>query len=115
MIRASIDLGTNTCLLLIAEWDSKTNAIQKVVGDFATVVRLGEGVDQARQLQKAPMERTVECLKKYSEKVRESGMDPGQAICVATSQARDAGNSQEFFSRVQKETGFRFQVISGQD
>jgi exopolyphosphatase/guanosine-5'-triphosphate,3'-diphosphate pyrophosphatase len=34
---------------------------------------------------------------------------------VATSQARDAANGQEFFDRVSKETGFRFQVISGDD
>ncbi len=36
-------------------------------------------------------------------------------ICVATSQARDAENGEEFFSRLEVELGFRFKVISGKD
>ena len=36
-----------------------------------------------------------------------------RSVCVATSQARDAENGGEFFSRVEAEFGFRFRVISG--
>ena len=34
---------------------------------------------------------------------------------MATSQARDAKNGMEFFTQVEKETGFRFRVISGDE
>ncbi len=115
MIRASIDLGTNTCLLLVTEYNPQSGTIQSILGDFATIVRLGEGVDRTQELQPAAMERALQCLESYSKKVLEFGGQPENVICVATSQARDAKNSRDFFSRVQKLTGFQFRVISGED
>ncbi|MBC8553379.1 MAG: Ppx/GppA family phosphatase, partial [Candidatus Brocadiales bacterium] len=49
MLKASIDLGTNTCLLLIAEVEM--GYVKKVMGDYARIVRLGEGVDKTGCLQ----------------------------------------------------------------
>ena len=113
MLKASIDLGTNTCLLLIAEM--RGEVVSEIIGDYSTMVRLGEGVDQKRELQSAPMERVIKCLKDYSEKVKAAGLTPPDVVGVATSQARDAKNSAEFFSRVQKETGFQFRTLSGDE
>ncbi|CAK9252000.1 unnamed protein product [Sphagnum jensenii] len=61
------------------------------------------------------MERTINCLKSYSEIVLKAGLKPETAVCVATSSSRDSKNGQAFFTRVEKETGFRFRVISGED
>lgn len=113
MLRASIDLGTNTCLLLIAECENKT--VQRILSDDSTVVRLGKGVDQTKLLDPEAMRRTLECLRAYAHKVKEAGIKPSQVRCVATSQARDARNGALFFSQVEQETGFRFQVISGDE
>jgi exopolyphosphatase / guanosine-5'-triphosphate,3'-diphosphate pyrophosphatase len=115
MKRASIDLGTNTCLLLIGEWDPLKKQLSSVIGDHSTIVRLGEGVDQNRMLQPQAIERTIECLKNYLEQVRVQGITPESVICVGTSQARDAKNSHEFFSRIKNETGFQFRVLSGDE
>lgn len=112
MIRSSIDLGTNTCLLLIAD---QTGQALSEISDHSTIVRLGEGVDRTRELQPEAMRRTLECLRGYAEKVRSSGADPRETVCVATSQARDARNGAAFFERVEKETGFRFRIISGDE
>lgn len=115
-VRASIDLGTNTCLLLVAEWDGKaTGEPTRVIGDYSTVVRLGKGVDKNRMLDPQAMERTLTCLRGYAEKVRAAGADTRDTVCVATSQARDAKNGAEFFAKVEAETGFLFKVISGDD
>ncbi len=113
MLRASIDLGTNTCLMLIAEVES--GLVRKVLGDYARVIRLGEGVDKARSLQPDAIERTLACLEEYSRIISKSGILPGDVICVATSHARDAENGEEFLARVEAERGFRFRVISGSD
>lgn len=113
-LRSSIDLGTNTCLLLIAEWDATSRAVTRVTDDHARVVRLGQGVDSARHLHPDAIARTLACLRDYAAEVRRSGLDPAQTVCVATSQARDAGNGKEFFAQVERETGFRFRVISGE-
>lgn len=114
-IRASIDLGTNTCLLLIAKCDSKTGVVLEVVSDHSTVVRLGQGVDRNRSLQPEAVARTLECLKRYSQIVREAGILPADVIAVATSQARDASNGAEFFAQVKQNTGFQFRVLSGDE
>jgi len=120
MLRASIDLGTNTCLLLIAKTDPATGKVLRIVHDQSTIVRLGKGVDQAKRLDPEAMERTLACLLKYAERVKEEGkaeknIKPNNTICVATSQARDATNSEGFFEKVKNETGFSFKIISGQD
>ncbi len=114
MIRASIDLGTNTCLLLIAEVAVAGEPVSKVLGDFAQVVRLGEGLDQNRKFKSEAMERALACLSDYAAKVRAHGVDPAQVTCIATSQARDSGNWEEFKARVQRETGFLFKLVSGE-
>jgi exopolyphosphatase/guanosine-5'-triphosphate,3'-diphosphate pyrophosphatase len=108
MIRASIDLGTNTCLLLMREGD-------RVVGDYSTIVRLGQKVDEQRALHPDAMERTLACLREYAKSLKAAGGSPDQAKCVATSQARDARNGADFFARVRTETGFQFQVITGEE
>src|SRR4051812_35883775 len=114
-LRSSIDLGTNTCLLLIADWDDEKKTVTRVIADYSTVVRLGQAVDSEKALHPEAMERTLTCLRDYCELLRKAKGDPAQTLCVATSQARDARNSAEFFSQIERETGFRFQVISGDD
>ena len=113
MLKASIDLGTNTCLLLIAEVESR--CVNKVLGDYARIIRLGEGVDKTRYLQPEAIERTLKCLDEYRKIISTAGILPGDVICVATSQARDAENGSEFFARVEADLGFVFRVVSGKD
>ncbi len=113
-LRASIDLGTNTCLLLLAE-QQEDGRLSRVLSDHSTVVRLGQGGDRNRSLAPEAIERTLACLKRYSQVVREAGLNPSETIAVATSQARDARNGLEFFERVSAETGFRFRVLSGEE
>ncbi len=113
MLRASIELGTNTCLMLLAEVES--GQIKKVLGDYARIIRLGEGVDLTRSLQPKAIERTLTCLAEYKEIIFQAGILPGDVVCVATSHARDASNGEAFFDKVEEECGFRFKVLSGKD
>ncbi len=113
MILSSIDLGTNTCLMLVAR--ARTDGTLDALADFATVVRLGEGVDRNRRFGDAPMERTLACLKRYSTELRALGGDPAATVAVATSGSRDSANREEFFARVTAETGFKFRLLSGDD
>lgn len=115
MIHASIDLGTNTCLLLIAEWDENRKKVIRPIEDISKIVRLGEGVDQNQLLQPQAMERTIQCLKSYAQKIKKYQIEPLQVTCVATSQARDSKNAQEFFSKIIREIGFNFRVLSGEE
>ena len=111
--RAAIDLGTNTCLLLIA--DVQESLVAHTVEDHSQVVRLGEGVDKNRVLKPEAMERTFKTLSFYHERVVAAGIKPSDVVAVATSQARDAHNARVFFDRCEKELGFKFKVLSGEE
>ena len=115
MNRATLDLGTNTALLLVVEWDEKLGQLGKVIEDRSTVVRLGQGVDQNRCFVPEAMERTLRCLRDYSKTVIRHGIDPAHVRAVATSQGRDATNAKEFFEKVRCETGIWFVTLSGEE
>ena len=115
MIKSSIDLGTNTCLLLVAEWDAKSKQVTRVIHDQSTLVRLGQNVDQSRRLHPDAIERTRTCLKKYASKLIELGLEPSETVAVATATARDAENGADFFSVIESDFGFRFQTLTGDE
>ena len=113
LLKASIDLGTNTCLLLIAEVEA--GRVTRVVGDYANIIRLGERVDQTGYLQPNAMKRALSCLSDYEVLLAGFGIPPGEVVCVATSQARNEKKKKKFFSQVIKEIGFQFKIISASD
>lgn len=115
MLKASIDLGTNTCLLLIADYDPAIKVVAKVLHDQSTMVRLGQGVDQTGRLHSDAIERTRGCLHGYAAKLAAMGLKPSDTICVATASARDAENGADFFQTILKETSFRFVTLTGAD
>ncbi len=111
MLRAGIDIGTNTILLLIAEVED--GKVSKVLEDHVKVVRLGQGVDKNRAFHPDAITRARECFREYAEILRKY---PGIDVrAVATSGSRDARNSAEFFAEIEKETGIRIRVISGEE
>jgi len=106
---ATIDIGTNTTLLLVAERDA-SGAI-RAVREEATITRLGEGVDKTRKLAPQAIERTAACLADYAAIVRELGA--ARVAVVGTSAMRDAGGGEEIRSRVRELFGVEARTISG--
>ena len=62
---ASIDIGTNTILLLIAEVEGEK---LKPLFEMETIVRLGEGVQKNGILLKEAMDRGLQTLAQYLER-----------------------------------------------
>lgn len=109
MIKAGIDIGTNTILLLVADVQ---NGQLKVLEDHVTVVRLGQGVDQNRVFHPDAMTRARDCFNHYAQILKKY---PGAEVqAVATSGSRDAKNSEEFYKEVTQTTGIPIKVISGE-
>lgn len=106
---ASLDLGTNTFLLLIAEVAAGT--ITPVL-DRETIVRLGKGVDAAGNLNAAAMQRGYACLQEYVALARQYQAE--KIFAVGTSALRDAANRAEFIDAALAQTGVRIDVISGE-
>lgn len=108
---AGVDIGTLTCRLLIADLPPGGRLIE--VRSERRILRLGEGVDQTKQLSVAAMDRVIQCLKEWREIIDAAHVDAVTA--VATSAVRDAENRDEFLDRVKREAGFEVELISGEE
>jgi exopolyphosphatase / guanosine-5'-triphosphate,3'-diphosphate pyrophosphatase len=111
MIIASIDIGTNTILLLLAEISE--SGISRVLYNEQAIVRLGVAVDAGRMLRKDAMDRAAECLRRYQETARSYGAD--KIIAVGTSALRDAGNSDAFCAYIADTVGIHIEILPGVD
>jgi exopolyphosphatase / guanosine-5'-triphosphate,3'-diphosphate pyrophosphatase len=108
---ATVDLGTNTILLLVAETE-QGGGIRSVYEE-EQFVRLGEGVDASRRLAPAAMDRVLAALHDYKTLAAEHG---AEIVSVgATSASRDASNRGVLIDRVRRETGLVYEVISGEE
>lgn len=106
---AGVDIGTLNCRLLIADLLPSGQLIE--IRSERRILRLGEGVDQTKQLSVVAMDRVLQCLKEWREMIDASHVDA--AAAVATSAVRDAKNRDEFLDRVKREAGFEVELISG--
>ena len=116
-LRASIDIGTNSCRLFIAEVlkDNKNITLKKEIYKDLEIVKLGEDVNKNKFLKEEAIERTLKCLKKYREIVDKYSMEEKNIICFATSATRDANNSDYFIKKVYDETKIKINCISGDE
>jgi exopolyphosphatase/guanosine-5'-triphosphate,3'-diphosphate pyrophosphatase len=110
MRQAVIDIGTNTCLLLIAESDRA--GTMKVIADVHAIARLGAGVDKTKRIQSESYERLRKILLNYRTILSEKKMDAVAA--VATSAMRDAENRYDITRRVKEECGFDIELLTGE-
>ena len=107
---ATIDVGTNTVLLLVAE--RRGDALVPVA-ERAEITRLGRGVDATGRLDRAAIRDTVAVLVAYAREARALGVEG--IACVATSAARDAANGGDFFAAARDEAGLAPEVIPGDE
>jgi exopolyphosphatase/guanosine-5'-triphosphate,3'-diphosphate pyrophosphatase len=107
---ACVDLGTNTCLMLVAR---RTAHGVEVLSDRASIIRLGQGVDAARRLHPDARARALKQLTEYAAEARSLGAT--QLHLVATSAMRDAVDGPEFAEEITRVTGFHARIIHGEE
>ncbi|HWV39362.1 MAG TPA: Ppx/GppA phosphatase family protein [Vulgatibacter sp.] len=107
---ATIDVGTNTVLLLVAERGE--GGALRAVDERMELTRLGRGVDRERRLSLEAIEETLRAVETFAAAAREAGA--ARLVITATSAARDAANGAEFFERVGRATGVSVEVLSGE-
>lgn len=105
-----IDLGTNTCLLLIAKYSE--NRVTKLF-EAQEIPRLGKGLYETGKLSDESFQKTVEIFKEYISISKEQNSE--KIFAFGTSAMREAQNSKEFIDFLKKETGIEIKVISGKD
>ncbi len=106
---ASIDIGTNTILMLVGEIDGGLSI--KRINDFYEVPRVGKGVSATGMLEQGAVSRGIKVLEKYRDIAGEYRVD--KIIASATSAVRSARNRQEFVGLVREKCGIDVEVIGG--
>src|SRR5260221_4496878 len=108
---ASIDIGTNTLLLLIADIDSSGEI--KPVEELQRMPRLGKDVDSKNMIQVSAFDRVAWILNEF--KNLSTQMGASRIVACATSAVRDAANRDDFVRHVKSTTGIDVEVISGSE
>ncbi|MFN1833776.1 Ppx/GppA family phosphatase [Balneola sp. MJW-20] len=109
-MRAAIDIGTNTVLLLIAE--TRKNKF-RVVEEKQHIPRLGKGVDKDKKISDEAADRVIHALKDYHDYLDSEFPQLKNIVVTATSAVRDATNKKSFLEAIKKETGLDVRILSG--
>lgn len=110
MLRASIDIGSNSVLLLIG--DVTDEGIEEI-SDNTMITGLGKNLDSTGKFTTESMKETMATLKKYKSILKKYDIEVSECLVTATEASRVAENSEEFFNEVRKKCGFKINILSG--
>ncbi len=112
---ASIEIGTNSIRMLIAEQGGNSGASLMPVLRKRVITRLGEGFDRngTPTLKPGPMARSAAALQSFLATAREYGIS--SPLIVATGVVRQAINRDTFVALVAKQLGYEVRIVSGQE
>jgi len=106
---AIIDLGTNTCNLLIAEYN---HIAYNILYQGKEVVKLGKNGIDKNQLTPDGLERAILAIRKHQERIIK--YNTYEVVTIATSAIREATNKVWFQQEIKEKTGLELIVISGE-
>jgi len=107
---ASIDLGTNTALLLIARVEK-----DKVIPlhNAQIILRLGRNIDASGLIQKEVFDKVLNAIIEFKTIAENFNVD--KIIAIGTSALRDAKNGDQLIEFIYQKTGIKIRVISGEE
>jgi exopolyphosphatase / guanosine-5'-triphosphate,3'-diphosphate pyrophosphatase len=103
---AGIDVGTSSTRLLVLEDGRASERLMRIT-------QLGEGVDATGRLAEGAIERTLDCLRGYRERMDAHGV--ARVRITATWAARDAENREDLFGPAEAIVGARPELLSGDE
>lgn len=109
---AAIDVGTNTCLLLVAERSGGESLA--VLEDGLRRPQLGKGLLGGGALNGAARERTLQVLAEFLEIVEGHGIPLSRCWAVGTAVLRRASDGADFVGEVRQRLGLHLEVLSGE-
>lgn len=108
--KASIDIGSNSTLLLVANVEGSIN----VAESLSRVTALGKNLDKTGSFEESSMDATLEALKEYVGICSKYSIDPSDITVTATEASRVAKNADTFYNKVKIQLGLEVTVISGE-
>lgn len=109
---AAVDMGSSSFRMVVARVDYSHEQPQiYIIDSLREPVRLGAGLDSDKNLDQPSQQRALECLSRFSERLR--SFKASQVRAVATNAVRVARNGAELIKQAQEVLGFDIDVISG--
>ena len=108
---ATIDIGSNSILLYIAEKNS--NGKFKSVINLSEITRLGNNLHNTGILNNVAIQKSLEVIKNYKKICDENNVS--EIAAVGTMALRTALNSNEFTKQAENETGIKIEIITGEE
>ena len=112
MTIASIDIGTNTVLLLIAEINIHQKTFKTVLNE-QRIPRIGKGLSPGKDISKEKILALLQILKEYQQFIKKYDCDT--VLVTGTNALRIAANSQQIKNLIKSEFGYDTNIISGED
>jgi len=107
---AALDLGTNSCRMLIAR---PTGPRFEIVDAFSKSVRLGLDLERTGELSQAGIARALQALHVCSKKLKR--FEVRRSRLVATEACRRSKNGRKFLSKVKRDTGLTLELIKPEE
>ena len=107
---AAVDLGSNSFHMVIAR---EVDGAMQIIGRLKQRVHLADGLDARNMLSEEAMERGLNCLSLFAERLQ--GFSPSSVCIVGTHTLRKALNAPEFLKRAEKVIPYPIEIISGNE
>lgn len=112
MIVASIDIGTNTVLLLIAILDVQSGKISPILNDYR-IPRIGKGIKISGKISNESIANLYLVLREFKSTISKYNCE--KVLITGTNAFRIAKNSFEIIEKIKLELNFNILVISGDE
>ena len=105
----TIDIGTNSMRLLIADYIDGNLVNRK---KYVNTTRIGQGVDEQGYISEDAIERNIDALVEFSRICKEEGCQ--NIYCMGTSALRDSKNKDVFIKLGKEKADINVDIISGE-
>jgi exopolyphosphatase/guanosine-5'-triphosphate,3'-diphosphate pyrophosphatase len=107
MVKAVIEIGTNSQKLWIGNWDNET---WKVVHENINYSRIGENLKHKKRIERQVIERNLFAIENFIKEAVQYNSD--SVSIIATQALREATNADEFIDSVKQNTGLSVVVLT---
>ena len=111
MTVASIDIGTNTVILLIASVNRSNNSLQSLHNEYR-MPRIGKGLEPDGEISEEKLNLLFSILTEYKAIIEKYGCE--KILVTATNAFRLASNSKEISAEIKDKFNFDVNIISGE-
>ncbi len=107
---AAIDLGSNSFHMVVAR---QVLGELRILESLSEKVQLGMGLDRDNCLDEAALQRAMECLSRFAQRI--TGIPRGNVRVVGTNTLRMARNARQFIQRAEAVLGHDIDIVAGRE